>query len=278
MILLLDEEIQKNPSIILSDNSKVIDFDLANKIPYEIITSKYNIPNDHQNKCDNWYSIMHESYYFKNRTRLQVIINELLGVCLSKYMGFDTVEYELATLNGELIGLLSKNFRKENRKYQCASELTKKDHKKISYYLTVKDSILNLEYKRELYDYIMRTYYAASYDLSFNVLYERIGLLPHISTLFDYERSLTDTEEDSIYDPFVNFYISSKSLLTILNNNPSIKQSIDKVLGFSITKALEDIEEYYNITIPSEVKMKYQEFDTLRKDFIEDKLYQKTIY
>lgn len=275
MILRIEDKYQKNPSIILKDESRVIEFEKATKLPYGIITQKLNIPNTDQTRYDNWYSIMHESYYFKNRTYLQTIITELLGVCLSKYMGFDSIEYELAVLNGNIIGLLSKNFRKDNTKYLYATELTKKDHKRIAHYLTVKENILNLEYKKELYNYIMRLYYAASFDLTINVLCEKKGRIPHLSTLFDYEKSLIDSEEDSIYDPFIDLYISGKTIKTILDNNPSMEHSINRVLGFNMKDALEYIEEQYNISIPDEVKEVYQEYDSLRKEFMEDKIYQR---
>lgn len=273
MILRLDYKTEINPSIILKEESKVIDFTHATKLPYEIITKRLNIPNSDQSRYDNWYSIMHESYYFKNRTYLQNILNELLGVQLSKYMGFTSIEYELAILNGKIIGLLSKNFRKDNTKYLYATELTKRDHRIIAHYLTAKTSILNLEYKRELYNYIMRLYYAASFDLTINVLCERKGFLPHLSTLFDYEKSLMDTKEDAIYDPFIDLYISGKTIKTILDNNPSMEKSINKVLGFNMKDALEKIEEQYNISIPDEVKNKYLEYDSSRKEFMEEKIY-----
>lgn len=273
MILRLDYKTEINPSIILKEESKVIDFAHATKLPYEIITKKLNIPSTDQSRYDNWYSIMHESYYFKNRTYLQNILNELLGVLLSKHMGFDSIEYELATLNGSIIGLLSKNFRKDNTKYLYATELKKRDHKIIAYYLTAKENILNLEYKRELYNYIMRLYYAASFDLTINVLCERRGFMPHLSTLFDYEKSLMDTKEDAIYDPFIDLYISGKTIKTILDNNPSMEKSINKVLGFNMKDALEKIEEQYNISIPDEVKNKYLEYDSSRKEFMEEKIY-----
>lgn len=273
MIVRLDYKTEINPSIILKEESKVIDFAHATKLPYEIITKRLNIPNTDQSRYDNWYSIMHESYYFKNRTYLQNILNELLGVLLSKHMGFNSIEYELATLNGSIIGLLSKNFRKDNTKYLYATELKKRDHKIIAYYLTAKENILNLEYKRELYNYIMRLYYAASFDLTINVLCERRGFMPHLSTLFDYEKSLMDTKEDAIYDPFIDLYISGKTIKTILDNNPSMEKSINKVLGFNMKDALEKIEEQYNISIPDEVKNKYLEYDSSRKEFMEEKIY-----
>lgn len=275
MIVRLDYKTEINPSIILKEESKVIDFAHATKLPYEIITKRLNIPNSDQSRYDNWYSIMHESYYFKNRTYLQNIINELLGVLLSKYMGFASIEYELATLNGSIIGLLSKNFRKDNTKYLYATELKKRDHKIIAYYLTAKESILNLEYKRELYNYIMRLYYAASFDLTINVLCERRGFIPHLSTLFDYEKSLMDTEEDAIYDPFVDMYIMGKKIKTILDNNPSMETSINKVLEFNMNDSLSSIEDTYNISIPDDVKEKYLEYDKLRKEFIEEKIYKR---
>ena len=132
-----------------------------------------------------------------------------------------------------------------------------------------------LEYKKELYDYIMRLYYAASFDLTINVLCERRCFMPHLSTLFDYEKSLMDTKEDAIYDPFIDLYISGKTIKTILDNNPSMEKSINKVLGFNMKDALEKIEEQYNISIPDEVKNKYLEYDSSRKEFMEEKIYKR---
>ncbi len=278
MILKLEDKYQNNSSIILKDESKVIDFKNASKMPYEIITAKLNIPGSDKSRYDNWYSIMHESYYFKERARLQDIITELLGVYLSKYMGLDSVEYELAVQDGELIGLLSKNFRKENADYVYASNLTTEDRKKIRNYANAKVSIVSIPYKKMVYDYIMRLYYAATFDLANNVLCERKHSIPHISTLFDYEKSFMETEEDSFYDPFLGISISGKTIRVISETHPLMKHSISKALGFDITKAFKAIESEYNISIPDEVKAQYQEFNSERKDFIKDKVYQKKLH
>lgn len=109
--------------ILLTSDTKYINIDDMQKITLDDLP--FCMPLVSLGRSGDWYVNDNcVAYYLKRRGYLAIILNELIGEYLSKYMGLETVEYDLAYEDDNIVGLFSKNFRKPKVDYVYYQDLT----------------------------------------------------------------------------------------------------------------------------------------------------------
>ncbi len=234
---------------------------------------------------NNWYIYNEEYYYYKRLDSAFRIMNELIGVYLSKYMMVPTVEYTLALDFGKIVGLLSKNFRKLKKRYYLATCVNYRYLKKFSDSLN--EPVVD-ELRKSLDRLIMKDFYSCMTDRIRNTLvsmtrFKSVNLEPS----FDYELSFVD-EKDSIYpkmgkcercefDTYFNplFYtddedksygeITYDTLKEMMVYDEYLVYLFERIMDFDIAKAIKCIEEENGIIVADDLKDYYIDFDKTRK-------------
>lgn len=224
-------------------------------------------------KRENWYSYKGDMWYIKERCNVRSIMNELLGEYLSLYMDLPTIHYVLLVSNGKIVGIASKNFREKDISYKNAIKLTNREHNRINRVLLSRPTIFNCKYKKQMYNYLMRNFYANQGDRMHNVLceckFERNTLAP----LYDYEMSFMIPESDILIEPFfLGLDINTYLLGELTKRDKSMQDSVDKILSFNMNDALDYIEDENKILIPEDLKTNYLNYDKKRKKLILDKI------
>lgn len=220
-------------------------------------------------KRENWYSYDGDMWYLKQRCNMRIIINELLGEYLSTYMDLPTIHYILLVSNGKIDGVASKNFRDKGISYIQANKLSDRQHKNINRVLLSRPTIFNREYKKQMYNYLMRNYYANQGDRMHNVLCEYRFKKIYLSALYDYEMSFANPSEDRILDPyFLGLDIVPHLLKELVKRDNAMQDSVNKILELSMNVALESIEDDNKIKIPEDLKKYYLDYDSSRKEKI----------
>lgn len=95
------------------------------KEPIESVSKLVSIDKNHLKEKDTWYLINGKLYFFKPRSDYR-IIGELLCSDIQRALGIDSVEYNLAYINGQL-GILSENFQVHGNNYYHVSDLYKSE-------------------------------------------------------------------------------------------------------------------------------------------------------
>lgn len=235
---------------------------------------------------NNWYIYNEEYYYYKRLDSAFRIMNELIGVYLSKYMSVPTVEYTLALDFGKIVGLLSKNFRKIKKRYYLATCVNSKYLKKFSNSLN--EPIVD-ELRKSLDRLIMKDFYSCMTDRVRNTLVSMTRLKNvSLETSFDYEMSFID-ERDSLYprfekdethefDRYFNplFYnddedksygeINYDTLKGMMEYDEYLIYLFERIMDFDIAKAIKCIEEENGMVAAEDLKNYYINFDKIRKD------------
>lgn len=235
---------------------------------------------------NNWYIYDGEYYYYKRLDSAFRIMNELIGVYLSKYMSVPTVEYTLALDFGKIVGLLSKNFRKLKKRYYLATCVNSKYLKKFSNSLN--EPIVD-ELRKSLDRLIMKDFYSCMTDRVRNTLVSMTRLKNvSLETSFDYEMSFID-ERDSLYprfekdethefDRYFNplFYnddedksygeIDYDTLKGMMEYDEYLIYLFERIMDFDIAKAIKCIEEENGMVVAEDLKNYYINFDKIRKD------------
>ena len=268
----------RDPRILLTRDTKYIDVADMKKISLGDLS--FCVPQSSIGRNGAWFkNDNEEAYYLKRRGFLAIILNELIGEYLSKYMGVDTVEYDLAYEDDNIVGLFSKNFRKPNVDYIYSQYLTEEEKKFIFRVISrrAKTDIAK-DYKKQYTDYLMRNFYANQWDKVFNTLCYRDNGLVYLSTLFDYESSFYHVDDNSMIDPFLMHEELSYDLINKLRKKDNcFDESIEKVLGFNMEETLERIVDDFGIRIPDAVMDHYTSYDEERKRLMKENISNKRI-
>lgn len=265
----------KDSDIFITDETKGIlldNFKFLNITKGELAFLLYMNKNELE-KSNNWYEYQGDMWYLKRRNTMLEIINELLGEYLSLYMELPSIHHSLLLDKNRIIGVASKNFRKKNIEYVKANYLTNDEHNRINKILFSRSAIFNKSKKREMYNYIMRNFYANQCDRMHNVLcyYKFNGI--YLAPLYDYEMSFISSSDDRIIDPyFMGIDITASLLSRMLNFDSNIERSISKIMDFDMKKSLDCLEEQHKIIIPNDMCKYYIDFDSNRKSLINEKI------
>lgn len=269
-------KIDTDLSLLYRDETHGIDCSLLES-PKEhlyILASILNIGVDDLDIKKNWYVYNHEYYYLKKRTTITCILNELLGEYISRYMELPTITYELALENQKIVGLLSKNFRRKDKKYIRACDLGFLDIFRLNYALSINSK--DRELHETLIRIVVKDYFVCMRDRLINTLCEKkfnhIGVAPS----YDYELSFDEAIFCDIYtNPLFQKYKKGSSIpraidLDIINslmqNDDYFQEQFAKILEFDMVRCLDNLRDYYKINIPEEVAKYYVEFTNNRKE------------
>lgn len=266
----------RDPRIMLTNETKYISVDDMREISKKDLS--FYIPSSLSGKNGSWYeNDKHQQYYLKRRQYLSVILNEIIGVYLSKHMELDTIDYDLAYDGDTIVGLFSKNFRKKNVDYVYYQELTDDEKifiERVLFWCAKTDRAK--EYKKQYTDYLIRNFYANQGDRVFNVLCHRKKGLVYLSTLYDYEMSFFHSDEISLIDPFIIQDEFSYDLLNRLRKKDKcFDDSIEKVFAFNMESTLERIRDDFKIRIPDVVMEHYISYDDERKRLMKENIASK---
>ncbi|MCX4364146.1 MAG: hypothetical protein OSJ70_00035 [Bacilli bacterium] len=263
----------RDPRILLTTDTKYIDVNSMKKISYNDLP--FYLPDSLHGRNGDWYEDdQKEQYHLKRRQFVVIILNEILGVYLSWHMGLDTIEYSLAYDRDNIIGLFSKNFRKENIDYVYYHNLPEKEKRFIEQAILLRAKKEHAkEYKQQYTDYIMRNFYANQGDRVLNVLcYQENGLM-HLGPLFDYELSFMHSEDEFIVDSFImNYPVDGKLINKLKKHDQCFDISIEKILAFNMKDTLERIKGDFGIRIPDEVEKHYISYDEDRKKLMKQNI------
>lgn len=220
-------------------------------------------------KEENWYSYDGDMWFLKRRNKMRFIINELLGEYLSMYMNLPTIHYVLLVSKGKIIGVASKNFREKGAIYQNAFKLTDSDHEKINKVLLSRPTIFNHKYKKQMYNYLIRNYYASQENRMHNVLCEYKSKRFYLAPLYDYEMSFTSKSGKIFIDPyFLGVDINPYLLRGLFKKDRSMRDSVNRILDLDMECALKYLEDDNKIIIPEDLKKYYLDYDRSRKELI----------
>lgn len=225
-------------------------------------------------KKDNWYLYNEDYYYFKRRECITYILNELLGVYISGYMGLSTINYELALDDNKIVGLLSNNFCRKDKKYQRADSLN------ILYLCYLKYALSRYCHNKSLHEklckIIIKDYYSCMRDRKCNTLCETTFFNIDVAPLYDYERSFSlDFFSDEYYNPLfrlINLWggymqmINNDVIRDLLKKDEYFYSQMLKMMDFDMIRALDNIREKYKINIPDEIMTYYRTYDIDRKE------------
>lgn len=247
--------------------SVVISKDLANEL---------NICYSDLEKNKNVLLYKGRKIFYKRPIGTKYLVNELLGVVISHYMGLDTIQYKIGFDEFGICGLFSENFRKPGVKYLYSTKLNKEQLMQIKKLLLTQDNS-NPLFKDELARYLLRNVYASSNDREGNVLCKETSDGLRLATIFDYENSLS---ENSAYLAYTDYLfikeISSRSipitfdsaLLVSLLKKDHMKMPFEMIMSFDMKRALDCVEEEHQIGITHELKRYYLMYDDKRKKYL----------
>lgn len=240
---------------------------------------------------NNWYFYEGEYYYYKKKLLAFRIMNELLGEYIAKYMSVPTIEYTLALDGSKIIGLLSKNFRVKGTKYLPAEKLTEKE--KEFFRKVLKGNDIN-ELRQLIDRIIVKDFYTCLTDRPGNVLVTKaLFKRPGIAVSYDYELSFIDRkdalepynksdkeEEFNTYlnplfrsEPFsgINYIpIDYDYIKGMMEYDQYLIEQYEKMMGFDMGNALEEIQETKGLIIKDELIKFYKDYDALRKKELRD--------
>lgn len=254
-----------NLDLLRTESSKIIDITHADfKVATLRLSETLNINYDTLKSYPCWLVYDGEYYYLKQRDRILPIIREFLGVELSLYMDLPTIDYHLASVEDEIVGLISKNFRRQGIKYINTFE--SKRSKSLKREMVLKHpEFFNEDYARMLACYLIRNYFACQRDRRVNVEYYKVGKREYLAPLFDYENSfeeVIDGYEDSLFlYPF-----SENDISGMIKKNKYLREYLEYILEFDFDASLRIIENKHGILIPDEVCEEILNFGVERKE------------
>lgn len=225
---------------------------------------------------DNWYFIKlfgdksYNYYYYKKIISLKEMLNELIGVEVSKYMCLPTVEYTIAEENGVISGLLSKNFNDPDKNYINSDSIRELNHYKRLRNLLLDSTpdFQNKGIKKLITTYFMNNFYLSLKDRTTNSKCYIDGMDVIIAPIFDYESAFLDPEMVNYIDPLFLHQISinKKVVNGIEKANNTFNEVVDKLNELNIKKIMDKVEDKNCIYIPDEIKGYYIDYDNKRRE------------
>ena len=227
---------------------------------------KINTNSEVLEEYDNWYYYNFCYYYYKKRTTILSLLNELLGEELSLYFHLPTVRYKVASENGNISGLVSKDIKNKKLEYHYATELPPEQFVHIDNMLTFNspgDPLL----KEQLTAYMFRGLYSALRDRYNNAIYATDADHPFIlPPSLDYESAFIDPFKHTYQDPIM--LVSLTYIQEIKRNNPYYDKYLKMTEDLDIEKLLHNVSKKKKILIPEHAIEYYHQFDSDRKTYL----------
>lgn len=230
-----------------------------------------NLPVVDTYNVDNWYFKNGKYYYFKKSKGVASIINELLAEDFYRFMGLPTVSYELIdNEDGVIIGLLSENVRKSGVICRPCRFLNKSEQDYINRVFFDGTFECDKRFKRDLTYYVVGNYYSTLRDRYINseIIVKEDGF--EIPPLLDFESCFFEHLMEHYSDPMISFTFDSEMISSLKEENEFFLEALDRVMEYRIIDGLNRIEKKHQISIPSDIKSYYCQYNDYRKFFMEN--------
>lgn len=256
--------------------------------------NKHNINTDFH-----WYNINGIDYLFKYECCINSFVNELVAEELSKIINISNAEYEIIRLNDnnplnkvtisylsedcKFYHLITKDFKKPNKKYFYADDLITKE----SYYNYL-STINNLRYsccnvknfvslKKKLFKFLILNFFIGEVDASYprNIMFERNKMLfspLELAPLFDhadafyFEDDIEDMSEVATYFGVVKF--PSDKLKRILYEYPENIDVVKKLININFNGFFKDFQNIKPIILSNNLYNSYVDFCERKQDIL----------
>ena len=275
------KEVNKDLESLRTGYSRFESLDDAVKLDVDENVAAYiGLPISELLDYPNWYLKNGKHFYFKERTEVSSLLNELLGQDLSEFMGLPTIKYDIVeNSEGRIIGLLSEDIRKKNVIYRQCRYFRDDERDYIFRVLTDSTVECDQNFKRDLTYYVVRNYYSSLRARLCNseVIVSEGGY--EIPPLMDYESSYIDPMMITYSDPLITFTFNEDTIAGLRENNEYFDEALNRVMDYSYLEALNIISKKHNINIPYSVRSYYMEFQQNRKqtmDYMGFKVNSKT--
>lgn len=257
---------ENDPSYLVTDNLKSIDlFECSKLLANEENAKLVHTTLDNMKEYNSWYLYQDNTYYLKHRPSNIVILNELIGEELSKYMHLPTIEYSVVTSTDEIIGLMSKNFLDGTYEHLQSINASKKMMNDARMMIMAPNFKCDEVVREQITSLIIRNFYASLNDRMKNA---HIGIKDGkmiISPLFDYESSFLDADTFLYNDPLFGFSFNEESIKYIKENNKYFNEYLERIYDYSILVSLENIKNKHGINIPDSFITYYTDYERKRK-------------
>lgn len=269
-------------AIMHSDDSRIADTsliskDLINKVEIKDEDKIYakdasantiGISLEDMKKHDSWYMVDGKQCYFKYKPNNMAILNELLCVELSKYLGVPTIEYKLATKQNNIVGLISENFLTHD--YDCIKSiyaprnLIRMIRKILTDYKFECDPIT----RKQITALILRNFYASLFDRIENSYYGIKNSKIIVPPTHDFESAFLDFTIDGSVDPLFSYTFTPESVKLLMDNNPYFADYVNALKEYNMLVAMSSVEEKYGVVFPNEFVEHYCNYDENKKEFM----------
>lgn len=290
------EKILRNSRMVelnSKENYEKVDSILNGQYAYEALARVLNIEEDIIKVWGSWYNINDEWYYYKrpqykenNSGKIIYFFNELIGEQIAKYLKIDTVHYEIAhnkvSQNKKEVnqdyGLISKNFRTNDKKYIFCTDLCGK--KKIKnmrnlHSLKVRNKFKNKEnykeFKNKILAMTIMDFYRNELDrrsCNFVISKDQDGMID-LCPLFDYELSF-DKVANKYTNAFLAMDFSKFKERMYIRKSKVMQETLKKLMNMNIKDLVNKIETYYKLKVPKEIVNTYLYNDTVMKSKIKE--------
>lgn len=219
-------------------------------------------------KHDSWYKIDDKFFYFKNRKNNLAILNELICVELSKYLNIPTIEYKIATEQGEIVGLASVNFLNKDYEYTKCIHAPKSLIQDVRKMLTDRTFECDENLRKQITALVIRNMYSSLIDRRENAYYATSGEKLIIPPSHDYESAFRRIDIDSSTDPLFSYSFNPDSVAVLKENNPYFSEYMEAIKEYNMLKAMASIEEKIGVFFPNQYVEYYVNYDTNKKEFM----------
>lgn len=217
---------------------------------------------------DSWYMINGKPCYFKNRPNNLAILNELLCVELSKYLGVPTIEYKIATKQKKIVGLVSENFLVPGYEY------TKSIYAPRALVQTVKRILTDATFecddvlRKQITGLVLRNFYASLIDRRENSYYATDGDKIIIPPTHDFESAFRRVGISESMDPLFGYNFNPDSIDVLKENNKYFLEYVEALKEYNMLIAMASVEEKHRVIFPNEFVGHYCDYDANKKELM----------
>lgn len=273
----------------IKDKKHLIKLNQKSEIDIDILSKLINMPISILKLWDSWYNVDGKWYYFKVIDSIYLLFNELIGEQLAKYFSIDTVHYELAFCKSKnnlyhffsdkySYGIVSENFREKDKKYlssidlhiPCDSKnLSNLESKRVKKIFIDKDNY-DLVIKKIIEMTILDFYMNQSDRRACNFCFSKDkNNFIDLCKLYDYENSFKYCMNE-YENAILRLDLKSQNTLKYIRNNNVMQEQLYKLMDINIEKIINYIIDYYNITIPNDLKGIYIDNDERMKVMVKE--------
>jgi hypothetical protein len=220
------------------------------------------------NYVNNWHKIDDKWYFYKTNSDGFSLINELMGVKISKYFGLDTVDYKLAKLRQpgkqDEIGLISENVCVPGTKYLTCWDYNLCNYQNLD---VIKYGIRHLCVTPEAYQLFaddikklfVRDFYSQQLERTgYNIMLRQTSEGPRLDHLFDYERSFDSPDYRIIRNQFGQFGLYRKQCREYVLGDDCFQESLNRFMDADINSFIEQVEDENGIDMGDVLKSHYR--------------------